>query len=188
VQLLGGEAKTVAFAILSGVFGFLAKAVYDLWAARRKDRLERVNQQLRLLYGPLYALNQAGNHAWVAFRIRVRPGVSFFRGSPPPTDEDLRAWRTWMNTVFRPNHEEMLSIITKNSDLLIESDLPNALQLFCAHVASYKAVFAEWDKGNFSYHTAVLKYPTQELAQYLEQSYQRLKEGQAQLLGSSRAN
>ena len=57
VSWLGGEAKTIAFAILSGVVGFLAKGVYDLWAARRKDRLERVNQQLKLLYGPLYALN-----------------------------------------------------------------------------------------------------------------------------------
>jgi hypothetical protein len=68
VKLLGGEASTVAFAILSGVVGFLAKGFYDLWAARRNDRLERVNQQLRELYGPLYALNQADRHAWEAFR------------------------------------------------------------------------------------------------------------------------
>jgi len=34
VQFLGGEAKTVAFAILSAVFGFIAKAIYDLWVTR----------------------------------------------------------------------------------------------------------------------------------------------------------
>lgn len=93
-----------------------------------------------------------------------------------------------MNTVFRPNHDEMLLIITKNSDLLIESDLPKALQLFCAHVASYKAVFAQWDEGDFSHHTAVLNYPTADLSRYLEQSYQRLKAEQAKLLGHSRVN
>src|SRR5262245_313463 len=70
VGWLGGEARTVAFAIASGVAGFLAKGTYDLVAARRKDRLERVNQQLKLLYGPLYALNQAGNLAWMAFRTK----------------------------------------------------------------------------------------------------------------------
>jgi len=45
--------KAAAFAIVSGVVGFLAKAIYDLWAARRKERLDRVNQQLKLFYGPL---------------------------------------------------------------------------------------------------------------------------------------
>jgi len=72
VSWLGGEAKTVAFAILSGVVGFLAKGAYDLWTARRKDRLERINDQLRMLYGPLYSLNQASNLAWGAFRTRGR--------------------------------------------------------------------------------------------------------------------
>jgi hypothetical protein len=184
VQLLGGEAKTVAFAILSGVIGFFAKAVYDLWTARRKDHLDRVNQQLKLFYGPLYALNQAGHHAWGAFRTTVRPQVrSFFGEHPPPTPEELEAWRLWMKTVFRPNHEKMLEIITKHSDLLIESDLPLPLQLFCAHVASYKAVFAKWDKGDYSQNTAVLNYPTEELGQYLARSFKALKARQAKLLG-----
>jgi len=183
IAFLGGEAKTVAFAILSGVVAFIAKGLYDLWLARRKERLDRVNQQLKLLYGPLYALNQSGHHAWAAFRTVVRPGGSFFQKNPPPTQEELEAWRLWMNTVFRQNHEEMLTIITKNADLLIEPDLPPALQMFCAHVASYKAVFAKWDKGDYSQHTAVMNYPTEELGQYLEDSFKKLKALQAQLLG-----
>ena len=89
-----------------------------------------------------------------------------------------------MQTVFRPNHEEMLAIITKNADLLIESDLPEPLQLFAAHVASYKAVFARWDKGDFSQHTAVLNYPTDVLGRYLEQSFKTLKARQERLLGT----
>ncbi len=184
-EFFGGEGKTVAFAILSGVAGFLAKAAYELWAARRKERLDRINQQLKLLYGPLYALNQAGHHAWLAFRSKVRPGGSFFGRSPAPTEEELGAWRLWMNTVFRPSHEEMLAIITKNADLLIEPDLPSALQLFCAHVASYKAIFAKWDAGDYSQNTAVLNYPTAELAEYLEGAFKRLKSEQARLLGQS---
>lgn len=90
-----------------------------------------------------------------------------------------------MLTVFQPIHEEMLGTITKNADLLVERDLPKALQLFCAHVASYKAVFAKWDKGDFSESTAALNYPTNELGQYLEHSYQHLKTEQARLLGRS---
>jgi hypothetical protein len=188
VSWLGGEAKTVAFALLSGVVGFLAKGVYDLWTARRKDRLERVNQQLKLLYGPLYALNQASNLAWAAFRGRTRPGGSFFGKSPPPSNEELEAWRRWMLTVFEPIHEEMLSIITKNADLLIESDLPEPIQLFCAHVAAYKVVFERWRKNDFAEHTSVLNYPTEEMAAYLLSSFSYLKSEQARLLGRRPSN
>jgi hypothetical protein len=183
VAWLGGEAKTVAFAILSGVIGFLAKSLYDLWLARRKDKLERLNQQLKLLYGPLYALNQANNLAWGAFRSRVRPGGSFFRAEPPPSPQELAQWRYWMLTVFRPIHEEMLSIVTKNADLLIEDDLANSLQIFCAHVAAYKVVFERWSRDDFSEHASVVDYPTKEMAEYLGESFRRLEAQQGRLLG-----
>jgi len=175
--------NTVAFAILSGVVGFLAKSLYDLWATRRKERLDRVNQQLKLLYGPLFALNRAGGLAWDAFRTRTRPGGSFFGADPPPTEADLQAWRLWMLTVFHPIHEEMLSIVTKNADLLIESELPEPVQLFCAHVAAYKVVFEQWRQHDFRDHASVLNYPTRELGTYLERSFVGLKAEQAKLLG-----
>jgi len=184
VNWLGGEAKTVTFAILSGVFGFLAKGGYDLWLARRKDKLERVNLQLKLLYGPLYALNQAGFLAWQAFR--TRPDPVFFGTDPPPTEEQLQEWRRWMITVFEPIHDEMLSLISKNVDLLIEDDLPQPLQLFCAHVSAYKVVFERWRNNDFAEHTSVIDYPTQEMAKYLEKSFRQLKFEQARLLGTPR--
>ncbi len=187
ISWLGGEARTVAFAVVSGVAGFLAKGLYDLVVARRKDRLDRLNQQLKLLYGPLYALNQSGSLAWKAFRQRVRPGGSFFRDGDPPTAHELEAWRTWMQTVFRPLHDVMLSALTKNADLLIEAEFPLSLQRFCAHVAAYKVVFERWSKGDFSENVSVIDYPTAELAQYLETSFRRLKAAQARLLGGRAA-
>ncbi len=188
ITWFGGEAKTVAFAILSGVVGFLGKGVYDLWSVRRIERLSRVNQQLKLFYGPLYALNQASNLAWRAFRSRTRPGGSFFGdpSRPPPNAKELEAWRLWMLTVFKPIHDEMLTIVTKNSDLLIESDFPEPLQLFCAHVAAYKVVFAKWSENDYSEHTSVLNYPTEELNNYLANSFKLLKAEQKRLLGRRR--
>lgn len=182
VAWLGGEAKTVSFAIFGGVIGFLAKAIYDLWMARRKEKLERINQQLKFFYGPLYALNQAGEGAWLAFRSQVRPNIQFFSSDSEPNQQDLNAWRIWMNKVFRPIHEEMLTIITKNSDLLNEDDLPEPLQLFCSHVAAYKAVFDRWKNGDFSENTSVSKYPREELNQYLGASFRYLKSEQHRLM------
>jgi hypothetical protein len=62
-----GQTNGVAFVILSGVVAFLAKSFYELYLARRKERLERVNQQLRLLYGPLFALVNASSITWGEF-------------------------------------------------------------------------------------------------------------------------
>lgn len=187
ISWLGGDAKTVAFAILSGVAGFLAKGIYDIWLARRKDRLDRVNQQLKLLYGPLYALDRANNLAWAAFRSRTRPGGSYFGTDPPPNQDELEMWRRWMRTIFQPIHNEMLSLITKNADLLIDDDLPESLQLFCAHVAAYRVVFERWSEHDFSEHTSVIGYPTEEMAVYLKGSFRLLKSQQRRLLGTRSA-
>lgn len=176
-------AKTVAFAILSGVAGFFAKGFYDIWLAQRKDRLDRVNQQLKLLYGPLYALDRANNLAWTAFRSRTRPGGSFFETLPPPNQEELEMWRRWMRTIFQPIHNEMLSLITTNADLLIDDDLPESLQLFCAHVTAYRVVFERWSENDFTEHRSVINYPTEEMAAYLTRSFRLLKSQQRRLLG-----
>jgi hypothetical protein len=185
VHWLGGEAKTVAFAILSGVLGFLAKGGYDLWLARRNDKLERVNQQLKLLYGPLHAINQSSQLAWAAFRSRTRPGKAFFGTEPPPTPEELLAWRYWMQTVFGPMHDEMMLVITKNADLMIEDDVPDPLRLFSAHVTVYKVVLRRWEHNDFSEYTSVLNYPAEDLTRYLKESFQKLKAEQRRLLGNS---
>jgi len=185
IEWLGGEAKTISFAILAGVVGFLTKSFYDLYVTRRKDKLDRVNQQLRLLYGPLYALNATAHQAWSAFRFRVRPGRVFFEPESPPTEAELAAWRLWMLTVFRPLHDEMVSVICKNADLFEEDDLPTALQIFLAHVAAYKVVFERWEQNDFSEHTSIVNYPAQPLQMYLSDTYRACKAEQRRFLGRS---
>ena len=89
-----------------------------------------------------------------------------------------------MTTVFQPLHDEMMLAITKHADLLIESDLPEPLQLFCAHVTAYKVVFERWNQNDFSEYVSVMDYPTEEINTYLQQSFRQLKAEQARLLGA----
>jgi hypothetical protein len=180
---LAGDTKTISFAILSAVIGFVSKGIYDIRLARRKDRLDRLNQQLKLLYGPLYSLNLSGGLAWSAFRRRVRPNGSFFNSLPPPSQKELEMWRLWMRTVFQPINAKMLLLIENNADLLIDDRLPEPLQLFCAHVAAYKVVLQQWSENDFSEHLSVIDYPTVELTAYLEKSFEDLKSEQRRLLG-----
>ena len=69
-----GLIVTVVLAFIT----LIAKYFNDMAFARRKDRFERINLQLRNLYGPLYAIDHATNIAWNAFRSRCRPNVPYF--------------------------------------------------------------------------------------------------------------
>src|ERR1041384_7167981 len=91
------SAWALAIPIIAAIFGGAAKYWNDLRIAQRKDRLERVNQQLRQLYGPLYAQIEAGDQAWAAFSKKFRSTAnSIWHSQPPPTAEETAAWRLWM--------------------------------------------------------------------------------------------
>lgn len=81
----------------------------------REAELNRVNDQLRLLYGPLYATLLAGDAAWQALSsskhwpAHGRKGY-FAEGFELSEQETIR-WRTWMREVFTPNNERLEQII-----------------------------------------------------------------------------
>jgi hypothetical protein len=170
-------------ALLGAVTAAAWKYAYDLRIARRKDRLERVNAQLRLLYGPLFALDLAAREAWASFRKRWRPGRSYWSEAPSPSEAEAEAWRVWMTAVFMPLNERMERAIVEHADLLVEPVMPPVLLSFCAHVASYKAITARWERGDFSEHAAPVEYPEEALREYVQQHYAALKEEQRLLLG-----
>ena len=185
ISWLGGGANTVAFAILSGVIGFLAKGVYDLWMARRKDKLERVNQQLKLLYGPLFSLVNVSTMTWHAFADSYcdNPDFRTEHGYRPQTPEAQAVWRHWMQNVFMPLNLQMAQLITENADLLEEEQMPVCLLDLSAHVHSYKGVLAAWEKGDYSRHMSLTHFPIEELYPYLTKTYRKLKDRQARLIG-----
>ena len=182
------DSKTIATLLVTvtlALIGFLVKYINDLAIARRKDKLERVNLQLKNLYGPLYATTQASEIAWQAFRTRYRPGKPFFRSQPPPNDEELAAWRIWMAEVFMPMNLRLEKTIVDNGDLIMEKSMPECLLRVCSHVAAYKPVMKKWQSGDYSEFLSLSPYP-EDLLGYVESSYSELKAKQAALLGSLR--
>jgi hypothetical protein len=59
---------TISVTILLAFSGYIAKYLNDLRVAQRKDRLERVNQQMRDLYGPLFSLSNVSTITWKEFQ------------------------------------------------------------------------------------------------------------------------
>ncbi len=174
---------TTVTAILLALVGYIATYINNIRTTQRAERLARVNKQLNEFYGPLFALSQANDIAWQKFRDEYSPQGAFFSKIDPPTDEELQVWRLWMQTVFMPSNLRMYEIIISKADLLIEKDMPQCLLLFCAHVAAYQPVLEKWETKDYSEHTSLINYPTKELLDYCDKSFEGLKAEQSQLLG-----
>lgn len=184
-----GDKTIITLTVTVGLafLGFIIKYLNDVAIARRRDRLDRINQQLKYLYGPLYATRHVSHIAWEAFRSRYRPGKRFFRSEPPPSKDELAAWRLWMTEVFMPLNLRLEKTIVENGDLIIEKEMPECFLRLCAHVAAYKPVIRKWQSGDYSEHMSMSAFPTKDLNKYIDSSYARLKNDQAALLGALKA-
>lgn len=175
---------TLGISVFVAASGYAAKYWNDIRIAKRKDRLDRINQQLKLLYGPLYALDRASGTAWQYFRSRYRSGIHYFREEPnPPTEDDLAAWRLWMCEVFMPLILRMEKTIVENADLLIEERMPKCFLTLSAHIATYKPVLEQWKQKDYRDLISMVEYPSATLRDYIERSFKQLKKEQNKLLG-----
>ena len=178
----GKTIATLIVTILVAFVGLIVKYLNDISFARRLARLERINLQLRNLYGPLYAIDQATHIAWKAFRSRYRKNQSFFSRNPPPTEADLTAWRLWIREVFMPLNLVMEKAIVENADLIIENEIPDCFLKLIAHIAAYKPVLKKWQDGDYTEHLSMSGYP-KDLRPYVETSYIKLKDERTTLIG-----
>ncbi|WOE77483.1 hypothetical protein RZO07_19425 [Pseudomonas protegens] len=174
---------STAFAAVAGWFFIY----WHKWYADRKaSRLDRINKQLRELYGPLYAQLKASDSVWEAFTGRHWPGHrrdSYFSEGAEVTDQEKAVWRNWMSNVFEPYNATTEKLILQNIDLIDQDQIPAAFISALAHVAAYKAVLASWKDSDFSYHTSVNNWPNIELLSFVEPEYKRLKKLQGELIG-----
>ena len=89
---------TLSVSAFLAVIGYIATYLNNLRLAQRKDRLDRVDRQLRELYGPLLALVTASTTTWQAF-VRAHVETDFLRGGLPvalENDENAALWRHWL--------------------------------------------------------------------------------------------
>lgn len=160
------------------------KAELERTKAQREARLERVNRQVGELYGPLLALQAASNIAWQGFRSRYRPGPgSFWKTEPPPTEEEMRAWRLWIRQIFLPLLLRMEEIIVTKADLIDQEELPIGFVLLCAHAAGYRVVAERWAANDFDEHVSLVKFPGELLYEHVSSEFERLKREQQGLIG-----
>jgi hypothetical protein len=184
------DAKTIiplGITVLLALAGYAATYLNGLRLSQRKDQLDRVERQLRDLYGPLYALTECSGKSWHAFREQVdRPFGPFWSATEPPSEKERAAWCLWMQFVLMPLNLRIEAAIVEHADLLQGKEMPECLLQLLAHIASYKAVLKSWELGDFSRYFAILDYPVEANA-YIARAYLGLKARQQQLIGEAGA-
>ena len=60
--------------------------------------------------------------------------------------------------------------------------MPECLLQFCAHKAGYDVLMERWKQHDYAEHLSVVRHPGDELHDYLQESFTRLKREQAREL------
>lgn len=176
--------------VLVGALAGLAGWAFSYWHKQHTDikanKLERINRQLRELYGPLYARLMAGDSVWNAFKQNHWPAhgqSSYFAIGAEVTDQEKAVWRNWMANVFEPFNAETEKLILSNIDLLDDDEVPAAFIDALAHIAAYKSVLSSWRDHDYSIHVSVNNWPDEALLSIVAPEYKRLKKLQRELIG-----
>jgi hypothetical protein len=181
------DQKTVAPLVVTvfvALMGYVATYLNSVRLSQRKDRLERIDRQLREFYGPLYSLTETAQRSWIAFRHQInRPSGSFWNATPPPNEAEKASWRLWMRHVLMPLNLRIESVLIEHTDLLEGPEMPGCFLDLMAHIAAYKAVLKAWEDRDYSLHLSVIDYPT-EANSYIKSSYLELKTRQQKLIGN----
>lgn len=178
-------ALPIGTSILIATGGWIFTYLHGRRAVSREAELERVNNQVRLLYGPLYASLLANNSSWDAFCENHWPAHgkdSYFGDGYALTEEERERWVTWVREVFHPNNERIEALILDHLDLVEGGKMPKAFVVALAHIATYRAVISQWKAGDFSEYDAVVNFPAGRLLAAVKPTYFALLRKQHRLI------
>lgn len=179
------DKQTIALivSILLAFSGYLFTYFNAQATTQHKFRLSRINDQLRHLYGPLYALTLASESAWTAFVQKYAPGrAHLFEPGRTPSAEELAAWRLWITTVIMPMNDQMEKIVKENWDLIENDEIQQPFIELIAHISMYRTVIERWKSSDFTEHRAEIRFPVRFNA-LVKEHHDRLRARQRMLLG-----
>lgn len=176
----------VLIAVFTATVGYLVSYADQ----HRKDQIAFVSAQIEKLYGPLFALVQANDMAWVHFQQNYwKERQSYFQIDTPLQAVEVDLWRLWMRNVFQPMNVRMEEAIVNNAQLLVGEQMPSMFLQFISHTEAYKSVIASWKEGpvkadgmSASANVPPVAFPSQPaFSKCITAQYRNLKKLQQQL-------
>ena len=178
------RASDLAVSLFLAAIGYLTTALHSLRAQQHRARVDRVNEQLKALYGPLLACVTASKSAYEAMLRQAKFSTNReFRAAvrADPDGPAAKQYRTWVREGLMPLSERAARSVQERADLLEGSDISPLLLQLVSHVSAYKVILRRWDQGEKA-ESSVVHYP-EELEQWVSEGFLLLKQRQARLLG-----
>jgi hypothetical protein len=183
---ISGQVAGLISSVLLALVGYLWTFYSTRITKRREAQLKRLDEQLRILYGPLYALSGASEAAWNSFMAKFAPEAGvFIKPDRPPTEEELSIWRSWVTTVILPMNEEMEKLVRSHWDLVENEEIQPSLIQLVAHTTGYRWVAERWKQSDFRECYSVVGFP-KEFNALIRKQHDELRQRQMALLGMRR--
>lgn len=170
---------TASASIVVAVLAFLLNRWGQATQERRQARLDRVNTQLRELYGPLHFWVEVNERIWESLRASHLPPQRERRPDVVP-----EAWRAWRAHALMPANRRMRDLILEHADLIAETEIPELLSTFCAHVLALEVALTPASRPD--YEQALIGHPGAAYVSYVRDTFVLLKSEQHRLLETHR--
>lgn len=162
--------------VLVAVLAFILNQRGQIRQEQRQARLARVSSQVRELYGPLNAMVDVNERIWEALRDSELPPQADRR-----PEAGTESWRRWRDGALMPTNRRMRDLIVQNADLLVETEVPQVLRDFCAHVTSVEITLAA-EAAGMKAERPLITHPGSNYVTYIRDAFIALKQEQQQLL------
>lgn len=168
--------------LIGGIMIFLLNQRSQITLERRQAQINRIGNQLRLLYGPLCVLVDVNEAIWEKLRESQLPDQATRRSGTPLPQAEHERWKSWRNIAFMPANMRMRDLIIEHADLIIGPSLPSPLRIFCAHVTASEVLISGESDASRVVQGALIGHPGKSYVEYVRQSFADLKAEQARLL------
>lgn len=175
-------------AVLLAVGGYMFTYYNSKVNKEREEQIDRVNAQLRSLYGPLLACITTSQSAFASMLKQHSPDGSrealVAAIHEDPGCQEGEAYRRWMTEVLQPLNERVAEVVIKNADLLESHSMEPLLLQLVAHVSAYRVIIKRWEEGHIE-EWSQISFPDR-LLPWAQLEFSKMKDKQAILLGVRR--
>jgi len=168
----------------------------DCKTHRLQRELQRTEQQLETLFGPLKAITHATQAGYSSFMVEHSKTLHYKKGQLiPDVVEDMevekiisrrsgslecKRYQQLIRCILQPlNHRAMETVL--NHTHLIDGEFPECLYLLYAHVIEMDSLLKRWESGDLSVMFPPTTYPA-ELNKWAGREFERLRLKQKSLM------
>ena len=153
--------------------------------------MERVNEQLKCLYGPLLACVTASKSSYEAMLRQAAVHCGSSKLTPDQFRQAVRAspngtvataYRHWVRDVLMPLSERAARTVMERADLLEGSEISPLLLQLVAHVSAYRVILRRWEEGDTHADQSAIPFPD-DLGRWASEAFDKLKQRQASMSG-----